>query len=379
MNPRLLVPCLLVLVGCVDDPPVAEGPVPYACDRASGVICRYAGDGEQALGRDDIPAVESSAYLPQDITFGPDGGGYFEDWSNHRIRRVDPDGTVTTIAGLAFIGDGPEGPAETASLNHPTHIVFGPDDNLYFAAWHNSRVNMIDMQTQMMTFVAGDGSRSFGGDGGDARVAQLDLPVGVAFDAAGILYISDMANWRIRTVDHDGIIQTYAGTGEPGYGGDGGPALEAQFKSASGQSAPPASRIIIHDEILYLADTENHRIRSIDLTTGIVDTFAGSGEAGTSGDGGPATEARLFGPTDIAMGLDGELYIADTENSCIRVVDANGIMDTFAGICGVPGRDGDNGPARDASLNKPYGVSLDAEGNVYVGDTYNNTIRVIYR
>lgn len=367
---------LLLAIGC---PPPEEEVEAYHCEKASGIICRYAGNGVQALGPDGIPAVESSAYLPQDVTFGPDGAGYFEDWSNHRIRRVDPDGTVTTIAGLAFIGDGPEGPAETAGLNHPTHIVFGPDDNLYFAAWHNSRVDKIDMNTGMLSFIAGDGTRDFGGDGGPARDAKLDLPVGIAFDAEGILYISDMANWRIRTVDLKGVIQTWAGTGEPGFSGDGGPASEAQFQSASGQSAPPSSRIIIADEVLYLADTNNHRIRMIDIETGIVNTFAGDGNAGTSGDGGPATEARLFGPTDLAMGLDGELYIADTENSCIRVVTPDGIINTFAGICGVPGRDGDGDPGSEATLNKPYGVSLDAEGNVYIGDTYNNTIRVVYR
>jgi DNA-binding beta-propeller fold protein YncE len=371
---------MIFLLACANPEIEDTAPPAYSCEAISGHICRFSGNRIQALGPDDILAVESSAYLPLDITFGPDGGGYFEDWRNHRLRRVDPDGTVTTIAGLAFIGDGPEGPAETASLNHPTHIEFGLDGNLYFAAWHNSRVDMIDMQTNMLSFIAGDGTRSFGGDGGPARTAKLDLPVSVAFDENGLLYISDQANWRIRTIDQDGIINTFAGTGEGGFSGDGGPASDAQFLSGSGQEATPGSRILIADNKLYLADTENHRIRVIDLETNIINTVAGSDQAETSGDGGPATQARLFGPTDVAMGLDGELYIADTQNSCIRVVTPDGIIDTFAGTCGVAGRGEEDGvPAAEATLNKPYGVSLDEAGNIYICDTYNNQIRVVYR
>ncbi|MDP2306628.1 MAG: hypothetical protein Q8P18_11455 [Pseudomonadota bacterium] len=368
---------LLLLLACTG--PEVDDTAAYSCEPGPGVICRYAGTGAQALGRDEVRAVDSHLYLPMDITFGPDGAGYLEDWSNHRLRRVDADGMVDTILGIAFIGDGPEGPAESAALNHPTHIAFGPDGNLYFAAWHNSRVDMLDMNANMLSFIAGNGTRSYGGDGGPARDSELDLPCGVAFDDAGVLYISDMANWRIRTVGLDGIIQNFAGNGEKGFAGDGGPASEASFMSGSGQEATPASRIEIHDGKLYIADTENHRIRIIDLETTIIDTFAGEGNAGTSGDGGPATAARLFGPTDIAMGPDGELYIADTENSCIRVVQPDGTMETFAGKCGVPGSDGDGGPATEAGLNKPYGVSVDPDGNVYIGDTYNNVIRVVYR
>lgn len=369
----------LFVFGACAEPDGADSGGEPPCEPESGRICRFAGDGLQALGRDDVLATESSLYLPQDITFGPDGGGYLQDWSNHRIRRIDPDGMVTTIAGIAFIGDGPEGPAEIAAINHPTHISFGPDGRLFFAAWHNSRVEVIDLETGMLSFVGGDGSRSYGGDGGDARVAQFDLPAGVAFDDDGLLYVSDQANWRIRTIDGDGIIQTYAGTGEAGFAGDGGPASQAQFKSASGQSAAPGSRILIDENRLYLADTENHRVRVIDLETDIITTFAGDGNPGTTGDGGPARDARLFGPTDIAVGVSGEFYIADSWNSCIRVVGTDGVIETFAGICGVPGSDGDGGPATEAKLNEPAGVSVDATGNVYIGDTYNNVFRVVYR
>ena len=351
----------------------------YFCEAGPGLICRYAGTGNQALGADDIPATESHLYLPLDITIGPDGAGYLLDWSNHRIRRVDPDtGIVTTIAGVAFIGDGPEGPAETAALNHPTHIQFGTDGNLYFAAWHNSRVDMIDMSTMTLSFLAGNGKREFTGDDGPAMEAALNLPSATAFGPDGTLYISDQANFRIRALDAAGMITTFAGTGEKGYGGDGGPAKDALFHAGSGQEATPGSRILVKDNLLYIADTQNNRIRVIDLDTTIIETIAGNGIAGAEGDGGPATEASLFGPTDIALGPNGELYIADTENDCVRVVHADGNLTTFAGTCGAPGDAGDGGPTHESKLHHPYGVSTDPEGNVYISDTYNNVVRVAY-
>ncbi len=349
------------------------------CDAVSGHICTFAGTGIPALGKNDISALESHLYLPQDLTFGPDGGAYLEDWNNHRIRRVDPDGTVDTVAGIGFLGDGPEGPALDAAFNHPSNIAFSADGVLYLAAWHNSRVERIDLSTGALTFVAGDGSRSYAGDGGDAKLAKLDLPSSVAFGSDGTLYISDMANWRIRSVDGLGIINSYAGTGVSGFSGDGGLASLAQLAGIKGQAAAPANRIAIAGEKMYVADTGNQRIRVIDMTSGIITTLAGDGTAGYSGDGGSALEARIFSPADVAVGPEGEVYVADTENSCIRVIDTSGNIDTFAGICGVPGFDGNGGLAADATLNKPYGVSADAAGNVYIGDTFNQVFRVVYK
>lgn len=349
------------------------------CDAVSGHICNFAGTGIPALGKNDIPAIESHLYLPQDLTFGPDGGAYLEDWNNHRVRRIDPDGTVDTVAGVGFLGDGPEGPAIDAAFNHPTNIAFAADGTLYLAAWHNSRVEKIDLTTGVLSFVAGDGTRSFAGDGADAKVAKLDLPSSVAFGPDGTLYISDMANWRIRSIGSDGIINTYAGTGVAGFSGDGDLASLAQLNGIKGQAAAPANRLTIAGSKMYVADTGNHRIRMIDLTTNIITTLAGDGNAGYSGDGGSALEARLFAPTDVAVGPEGEVYVADTENSCIRVIDTTGNIRTYAGICGVPGFDGNGGLAADATLNKPYGVATDPDGNVYIGDTYNQVFRVVYK
>ncbi len=353
----------------------------FTCDEASGTICTFAGkDGLAALGQDEIAATESYLYLPQDLLLADDGTAYLLDWNNHRVRCVDPDGTITTIAGNGLLGDGPEGEARTAMFNHPTGLSWDNDGTILLAAWHNSRVERIDLATSTMTYVAGDGTRSYAGDEGDALVAKLDLPSSAVVDADGVMYISDTANQRIRTVTPDGIIHAYAGTGDAAYAGDGGDVSLAAFYNPKGQAAAPAGRLEISpDQKLYVADTLNQRIRVIDLATDTISTFAGNGSPGFSGDGGPATSATVFSPTDIALGIDGELYIADTENSCVRVVDPDGTMRTFAGICTEPDYTGDGGPATEARLNKPYGVAVDSVGNVYIADTYNHAIRVVYR
>lgn len=367
---------LLLLLAC-DGPSGETGAPPCA---GPGVICTFAGTGTAGLGDEAVAAVDSHLYLPQDLTFGPDGLAYLIDWNAHRIRQVDESGVVRTVAGTGMLGDGPEGPALEAAFNHPTNIAFDPLGRMVIAAWHNSRIERVDLTTWELEFICGDGTRDYAGDGEPAEQAKLDLPSSVAFDAAGNLYISDMANQRIRRIDGDGIIDTYAGTGEAGFSGDGGPAADAQFHATKGQAAAPANRIAISpDQKLYVADTGNHRVRVIDLATSVIDTLAGNGTPDASGDGGPATGASLFGPTDVAVGPDGEVYVADTENSCVRVVYPDGTIDTFAGRCGTSGYEGDGGDPRDALLNRPYGVALDPDGNVYVGDAYNHVFRVVYR
>lgn len=347
----------------------------------SGNICRYAGreDGLAGMGQEGSVATDTFFYLPQDLTFGPDGNAYVLDWNNHRVRQIlSSDHTIHTVAGTGELGDGPEGPATSSKFNHPTNVTFGPDGLMYIAAWHNSRIVRVDLATNTLDQYCGDGTRSFLGDGGDCSTAKLDLPSAVAFDDAGTLYISDMANQRIRTVTPDGVINTWGFDGTAGYTGDGGHVADAEMHATVGQDADPANRIVIHDGILYLADTENQRVRYVDIATGTIDTFAGNGTPGFSGDGGDATSAAIWGPRDIAVGADGELYIADTENSCVRMVQ-DGVITTVAGICGEPGFDGDMGPATEARLQKPFGVAVDAENNLYIADTYNNVIRVVKR
>lgn len=367
---------------CVGEAPLdaADATADPICERIPGHICTWAGlDGLAALGQDNVAANESYLYLPSDLGFSPDGDAYILDWNNHRVRKVDADGLVMTVAGSGLLGDGPEGDARLAMFNHPSSLAFDQAGNIVLAAWHNSRVERIDLTTGELTFVAGDGTRSFGGDGADALVATLDLPSSVALDNDGAIYISDTANQRIRIVTPDGVIDTFAGTGTAGFAGEGSPAIESQLNNAKGQQASPTGRIAIQDERLFIADTLNQRIRVIDLTTGLISTLAGTGDAGFTGDGGPALAATFFSPSDVSPGPDGEVYVADTENSCVRVISAEGIISTYAGICAEPDYTGDGGPANEARLYKPYGVAVDASGNVYVADTYNNVVRVIWR
>jgi DNA-binding beta-propeller fold protein YncE len=234
----------------------------------------------------------------------------------------------------------------------------------------------------MLARVCGDGSRSYAGDGGPAIDALLDLPVSTVVDEMGRMYITDQANNRIRRIELDGTIRTIAGTGVPGYSGDGGPADQAQIRLPSGQSAPPVGRLAFAPNgDLFLADYRNDRIRRIrpDGAGHVIDTVAGNGTYGYSGDGGPATSASLRGPADVAVDADGNLYIADTFNACIRRVDADGIITTFAGTPEQHGFGGDGGPPGEALLDRPYGIAFNAAGDLFIADTHNQRIRVIRR
>ena len=222
-----------------------------------------------------------------------------------------------------------------------------------------------------ITTYAGNGIAGYAGDGGPATSAQLKPPEDVDVDSSGNIYIADTQNQRIRKVDAaTGIIQTVAGTGSAGYNGDGGPATSAQLKAPSGVAIDSSGNI-------YIADTQNFRIRKVDAATGIIQTVAGTGVAGYSGDGGPATSAQIKNPAVVAVDASGNIYIADTLNHRIRKVDAaTGIIQTVAGT-GVAGYSGDGGPATSAQIKNPAVVAVDASGNIYIGDTDNHRIRKV--
>lgn len=410
MRTLSLSPIALLLVACSGDKDAVDPGDPCV---ESGNICTWLGiPGEALFGPEGLDRLDSSTYMPQDIDFAPDGTAYFPDFNNHRIRRVDLDGVVETVSGTGMLGDGPIGvsscwedapcDATAAAWNHPTQLAVNPSnpDELYVAAWHNSRISIIDVGAATLTWYAGTGGRFFGE--GDRKTAVLDLPSAAAFSDDGSLYFSDQANHLIRRVGVDGVVETVAGQARmPGMGGDGGPASAASLHGHTDQKADPGSKMTIDGNLLYVADTVNGVIRVIDLDTGTIDTFAGKyTSAGTTtymdaitkveyqadagsvpgygGDGGDALEAVFNTPRDVAVGLDGELYIADTKNSCVRVV-RDGIVETFAGTCGESGFDGDGGAAADAKLDEPFGVAVDPEGNVYIADTLNHVIRKVTR
>lgn len=389
MRSALLVVPLAACTG--DSKDSGPGPAEGDCD-APGTICTWAGIPLMAaVGADGIPATESGMYLVQDLRFTPDGNAWVLDWNNHRIRKVSPDGLVVTVAGTGILGDGPQGPGLFHAFNHPTGLDYLPTDpNLMaISAWHNSRIELLHLDTGEVGWVAGTGDRNYNGDGRPAMETTLDLPSSVAWHPEGPggawLFFMDQANQQIRAIDPGGIVHDIAGTNrDPGYFGDGGPARNASLHASTGQAADPSNRIVIHDQVLYTADTQNNVIRAIDLASGDlpIDTIAGAVSKGYSGDGGDALDAQFNLPRDLAVGIDGEIYVADTDNSCVRVI-RDGIVDTFAGQCAMDastqGFAGDGGPATEALLFRPFGVEVDPEGNVYVADTFNHVVRRIAR
>ena len=362
------------------------------CSRESGTICTVAGTGIAGDGADGLAPLETRLYLPQDMTVGPDGRLFVVDWNNHRIRALNKDGTMQIVAGAGELGLSVDDPS-TGRLNHPTNVAFNRSrdaapNQMVIAAWHNSRVKTVDLGNGDIVDVCGTGKRGFGGNGGPAATAILDLPVAVVFDADGNMLIADQANQMIRIVDHvTGFIDTLAGTGHcadavnpmPCVTNDDGPAASAGFHFPIGQAASPGGRIALDKAgNIYVADTENFRLRRIDMPSAIIHTVAGNGTWGYAGDGGPATDAQLGRLADVAVGPDGSIYIADTDNDCVRVVSTEGIISTFAGQCGQRGFVGQNTPAAEAQLNRPYGVEVSPAGDVYIADTHNQRIRVVF-
>ena len=317
---------------------------------------------------DNGPATDARLDSPNGVATDAAGNLYFADSNNNRIRKVDSAGLISTIAGTGERGfGGDNGPATDARLDSPRGVAVDGTGNLYIADSFNRRIRKVDSSATITT-IAGTGEFGFGGDGGPATEARLRSPTGVAVDGAGNLYIADTSNNRIRKVDSTGTITTVAGSGERGFSGDGDPATEAQLNYPRGVAVDGAGN-------LYIADASNHRIRKVD-STGTITTIAGSGERGFSGDGDPATEARLRSPTGVAVDGAGNLYIGDSGNHRIRKVDSSGLISTIAGT-GERGFGGDGGPAVQAQLAIPRGLAADGAGNLFIADWLNHRIRKV--
>ncbi len=330
------------------------------------VITTVAGNGISGFSGDGGPATQAALSDPFVVTVGPDGNLYIADRNNNRIRRVGPDGIIITVAGngiSGFSGDG--GPATQAALSAPFGMAVGPDGSLYIGDRNNRRVRRVGPDG-IITTVAGDGQSGFSGDGGPATQAALSDPIAVAVGPDGSLYIADRNNNRVRRVGPDGIITTVAGDGQIGFSGDGGLATQAALSETIGVAVGP-------DGSLYIVDRGNNRIRRVG-PDGIIITVAGNGRSGFSGDGGHATQAAVSAPFGMAVGPDGNLYIADSSNNRIRRVGPDGIIITVAGN-GQSGFSGDGGPPTQAALSAPFGVAVGPDGNLYIAEFSNQRVR----
>jgi streptogramin lyase len=317
-------------------------------------------------------ATQSQVNNPYGLVIGPDGALYFCDLGNQRIRRLDRQtGNITAIAGngeRAYVGDG--GPALDASLNMPHEMCFDPDGRIYVVERDSHAVRMVDPASGLITTVAGTGQPGFSGDGGPATEAQLQIPHSIAFDANGDLLICDIGNHRIRRLNvATGIIDTYAGTGAREATPDGAPLAGTPLNG-------PRTIVVGPDGALYLALREGNAIYRIDPTAQRIEHLGGTGAQGYTGDGGPAREATLAGPKGLAYGPEGRLYVADTENHAIRAIDlASGVITTVLGT----GERGD-GPEPDplaCKLARPHGLCPAENGGLYVADSEAHRIRLL--
>ncbi|HEY4086864.1 MAG TPA: hypothetical protein VGM43_13045 [Bryobacteraceae bacterium] len=327
-----------------------------------GIITTVAGNGSQGFAGDNGPATAAQLNSPQGVALDAAGNIYIADTQNSEIRKVSA-GVITTLAGnrtAGFSGDG--GPAASASLNYPWGVAASPDGTVYVADYRNSRIRQVS--NGAITTVAGNGQYSlFGGDGGPATDAQAS-PLSVTFDQSGDLYITDRQ--RIRKV-HNGVITTVAGNGVAGFAGDGGPATSAELNNPEGVAVDSAGN-------LYIADTSGNRIRMV--SNGVISTVAGgAGLSPNNGDGGPATSAYLSSPSSVAIDSAGDLLIADFDHNEIRKV-SGGVISTFAGT-GLAGVSGDNIPANTARLTGVASLTVAPSGDVYFADIGSNRIRKI--
>ncbi len=325
----------------------------------------YSGDGGQAR--------HAALNQPFDVALDRHGNLYFSDANNHCVRRVErASGVITTVAGTGTAGySGDGGPATKAQLHSPYGIALDAEGNLYIVDRLNACIRVVEAATGIIRTVAGTGQPGYGGDGGPAVKAQLQEPNDIVLDGLGRAYIADVQDHRIRVVDlATGVITTFAGTGEPSSGGDGGPAGRAALLGPRALALGPTGD-------LYICLRNDHKVRKVDMRTGFIYTVAGTGAKGYTGDQGPALQATFNGPKELAVDRYDNIFLVDTENHCIRRVEmASGLVTTVAGT-GQPGGSGDDGPAVRAMLKRPHGVCVDAVGNLYIGDSENHRIRFV--
>ena len=339
---------------------------------AAGTIDTVAGTGQDSDNGAAGQASKINVGQPFGVELGPDGALYVTEVGHHRVRRIDlKTGRLTTVAGTGTKGySGDGGPAQAAQLNEPYEVRFDAAGNMFFVEMQNHLVRKVAAGTGRITTVAGTGKKGFSGDGGPAVEATFNVPHSIALDGRGGLYIADIGNHRIRRVDlMTGLVDTVAGTGERVLPRDG--------QTARGKPLLGPRALFVQGNTLWIALREGHSIWRMELGPGVLRHVAGTGAKGYSGDGGSAREATFNGPKGIAVGPAGKVYVVDTENQAIREINLrSGKIATVAGQGPeFRGGAGDGGSATKAELDRPHGICVSSKGVIFIGDTVNHRVR----
>lgn len=358
-----------------------EQPEERPCPDTPGVICTWAGTGAPGFNGEGLSLSESRFYWPADVEF-TSTGAYILDWNNHRVRRLLDDGTLETVLGTDFVGDGPPDKSDltqpgaegtTIDLNHPTQVLEMPDGRIILVSWHNHKLRIWDPDTGLAYVACGTGAGpvTMGMTEEPLAMAKLNQPAAARYAADGSLYVLDQRNQVIRkidTLDESGTIEVVVGTpGMFGFEGDGGSPLAAMVHFPKGSNPPPAGSLDF-DEAgrLYFADTLNNRIRRVDFAADTIETVLGDGEL-----------TSLNNPRDVEAGPDGRIYVADEFNHRVLALDPESLEVEVVAGTGEAGFSGDYGQAVDAQLNRPSGLAFDENGDLIISDTYNHRIRIV--
>jgi DNA-binding beta-propeller fold protein YncE len=331
-----------------------------------------AGTGRPGNNGDAGPAMQTNIDQPFGVEVGPDGALYITEVGQHRVRRLDlQSGQLTTVAGCGqkgYAGDG--GPATEALLNEPYEVRFDPQGNMVFVEMQNHIVRRVDRKTGVIQTIAGTGHPGYGGDGGPATKAEFRQPHSIAFDRVGALYIADIGNHRVRRINPEtDVIQSIAGTGEK--------KLPVSGSKAAGQAIFGPRALVVDGPWLWIALREGNSVWRLNFESGLIAHVAGSGKKGFSGDGGNPLAATFDGPKGIAIDPGGSMAVMDTENQAVRQIDLGlGIIRTIAGQGPkARGFGGDGGSASEALFDRPHGICTANDGSIYVGDTNNHRVR----